>query len=173
MSDQEKSPLLEIKERNSSAVEQMNDVLSITLGNKLGRMMSAGFGAIVEYLLFAVALCVFLFIFMMEKVSPFYLLAQMRENQEVQDALNPHIISNFTMIIQLMVGLIALFIFTTAVALRRSRKARSKMQDAIIRLRDVRDELKVNSKQLKELDEVSSKMLEASTFVANESSTTE
>lgn len=167
----EQNPLAEIKNRNATAIEEMNNVLSETLGHKFGRMMSTGFGIFIEYILYAVALAVFLFIFIMEKVSPFYILAQMRENETVQDALNPYIISNFTFVVQVMIGLIALFILTTALALRRSRRTRSNMQDAIIALRDVRDDLKENDKDLAALDEVSNKMLAAATVVANETET--
>lgn len=162
------NPLMTLKNRNDESIEIMNDVLSQTLGHKLGRMMSTGFGVLIEYILYAVAACVVGFIFMMERVSPFYLLAQMRENQAVQDALNPHMIQNFSMVIKVTVGLIALLIFTTALALRRSRKTRSNMQDAIITLREVRDDLKANNKELATLDEVSDKMLAAASFVANE-----
>ncbi len=170
MKPEEKNPLEEIKQQNISAVEQINTVLSITLGHKFGRMMSAGFGILLEYFLYALALGVFIFIFIMEKVSPFYVLAQMRENEAVQDALNPHIIDNFSMVVKVTIGLIAFFIFTTAWALRRVRKGRSKMQDAIITLRDVRDGLEQNNQQLDTLNEVSEKMATAANTIAHETS---
>ena len=164
----DKSPLIIIKDRNKASIDEMNEVLSETLGHRLGRAVSAGFNIFIEYLLYAIALCVFIFIFMMERVSPFYLLAQMRENQAVQDALNPHIIQNFTLIVKTMVGLIAFFIATTAYMLRRSRKTKTNMQDAIITLRDVRGEMEKNDKELTALDEVSNKMYAAANVVANE-----
>lgn len=168
LTTQDTDPLLIIKHRNDASVDQMNEVLSITLGHKFGRMMSAGFGVMVEYLLYAIAACIIAFIFIMERISPFFILDQMRENQAIQDALNPYIVESFTITVKVTIGLVALFIFTTAIALRRARRARGKMQDAIITLRDVRDDLKENSKELDVLNNASEKLLAAANVVANE-----
>jgi len=164
------NPLQAIKERNQGAITKINDVLAITLGHKFGRLMHAGLTVFTEYLLYALALFVLLSIFMIEKVSPFYLLDQMQQIEVVQDALNPHIISSFVFVIKSMIGLISLLILLLALTLRKGRLRKNKLQTAIVELRTVTNELALNNEQLDTLDKASDNIFDSANFLANEAS---
>ena len=158
----------DIKNRNTEALETITDVVQNTYSGRISRALNAGLALMLEYILYAVALGVFIFIFIMEKITPFHLLRQMTDSELVNDVLNPHEIQNFSITLKVIIGILALFIFLTAYFLRKNRKYKSSVQDAITSLKGIKKNLTENNKQIEDIESATAKVLEAAVHVANE-----
>ncbi len=168
-SNDEQNPLQEIKDKNLESIGQLNEVLNKTLGNKFGRAIGAGFSIFTEYFLYALALCVLVFIFIMDKVSPFYLLEQMSTSMEVQKVISPVMIQDFAVVVKVIIGLVAFLIFMYGTSLRKIRKYKDSIRASVVELKDVRDDIIGNNKRIDELNELSDKMMASANMMAYES----
>jgi hypothetical protein len=166
--EEQNNILTEIQERNGRALETIAEVVENTYSGRISRVVNAGFALMSEYILYAVALGVFIFIFIMERITPFHLLRQMCDSELINDILNPHEINSFSVTIKVIIGLLAFFIFITAYLLRKNRKYKSNIQESISSLKDIKKELEENNKQLIDIESATAKVLEASVHVANE-----
>lgn len=160
--------LSELKDRNTIALETMEEVVRSTTSNKVGRYLSSGFYLVMEYLLYAIALVCVIFIFTIEKVAPFTVLRRLKESELTNIELGTYEINNLSIMIRMIIGILALFIVGTAYYIRKNRKYKASVQDALLSLRDVKTELENNNKQLDEIESATSKVMEASMVVANE-----
>lgn len=166
--DESDKILADIKGRNTNALEIIQEVVASTHTGRFSRMMNASFYLLIEYVLYAFSLGTLIFIFIMERIAPFHVLSQMRGSVEIENVLNPHDISSFTLTVKVLIAFLAFFMFGVAYFIRKNRKYKASIQDAIDSFQDIRTDLQDNNKQLLEIEKATSKVLEASLLVANE-----
>lgn len=140
-----------IRSRNAEAIEEVGDIISSTYQGPVGRALNAGLSLIVEYLLYAFALGAIIFIFIMEKITPFHLLRQMCDSELINDVPNPHEIKNLSITIRVIIAMLAFFMFGTAYFLRKNRKYKSSIQESISSLKDVKEEMEESDKEFEKL----------------------
>jgi len=160
--------LNEIKAKNESSLRTITDVVANTYVGKISLAFNAGAVVLLEYILYAVSLCVVIFIFVMEKITPFHIFRQMRESDSVHELMNVHEITNLIFTSKIILGLLALFIFICAYLLRKNRKYKSNIQYSIGSLKEVESNLTDNIKQITDIQVATDKVLEAAVHVANE-----
>ncbi len=160
--------LVEIKDRNATALETITDVVENTYSGKISRAFNAGVALVLEYLLYVFSLGTFIFIFIMEKITPFHLFRQMCNSELINDVLNPHEINSLSVTVKIIIGGLTFFMFLTAYLLRKNRKYKSSIQDSINSLKDMKKEIAENNKQLGDINAASEKVLEAAVLIANE-----
>ena len=160
--------LNEIKERNSNSLEVISDVVDNTYIGKINLAFNSGVAILLEYVLYAVSLCIVIFIFVMEKITPFHVFRQMRESDSVHELMNVHEITNLISTSKIILGILALFVFVCAYLLRKNRRYKSSIQSSLGSLKEVKSNLSENNKQISDIQTATDKVLEAAVHVAHE-----
>jgi len=160
--------LANIKERNTDALETITEVVNNTYSGRISRAFNAGLALLLEYVLYACGLGTIIFIFIMERITPFHLLRQMSNSSLINDVFNPHEISSLSITIKIILGVLACFLIATAYLLRKNRKYKANIQDSIASLKSMKENISQNNKELIEIESATHKVLEAAVLVANE-----
>lgn len=112
-------------------LETLSPLVNTIYSNSAVHMIGQGMGIISEFIIYVLALACFLFLFIMNKVFPFYILGEIIDKKIYRDALQSKgDIDAFHIGVKALVVIIGLLLIFWAMALGSARRHRTMLQQS-------------------------------------------